>query len=59
LQQRQGEARSLAGAGLGAGEHVAALQDDRDGLRLHRGGLRVTLIGNSADQLGTQAEAFE
>jgi len=28
-------------------------------LRLHRGGLRVTLIGDSADQLGTQAEAFE
>jgi len=59
LQQRQGKARSLAGAGLGAGQNIAALQDDRNGLRLYRSGLRVTLIGNGADQLGTQAEAFE
>ena len=59
LKKRQGEARSLAGAGLGAGKYVAALQDERDRLRLYRGGLRVTLIDDSANQLGTQAKAFE
>jgi hypothetical protein len=37
VQQRQGEAGRLAGAGLCAGQQVAAVQDGRDGLLLDRG----------------------
>ena len=36
LQQRQREGRRLAGAGLGRAQHVAALQDRRDGGGLDR-----------------------
>jgi hypothetical protein len=35
------------------------IQDNRDGLCLHRRGLRVTRIGDSADELGSQAEGFK
>ena len=34
LEHRQHEGGRLAGAGLGAGEQVAAGEDERDGLRL-------------------------
>jgi len=44
---------------LRAGENIAAGENDRNGLRLDRGGLRVAFVGNSADQLGTKAERFK
>jgi hypothetical protein len=59
LQQRQGEAGGLAGAGLGAGEDIAALQDDGNGLRLDGRGLGIAFVRDGADQLGAQAEPFE
>jgi len=59
LQNRQREAGCFAGAGLGANECVFAVKDDRDGLCLDRGGLGVAGIGNSAYELGTQAERFK
>jgi hypothetical protein len=56
LQDRQGEAGGLAGAGLRGGEQVAADEDDGDGLRLDRRGNGVALLGDSAEQLGLEAE---
>jgi hypothetical protein len=52
LQQRQREAGRLTGAGLRPGHHVAPFQDDGDDAALDRGGLRVTLFGNGAQQCG-------
>ncbi len=56
LQQRQGKAGGLAGAGLGGGHGVAAFQDGgyRLGLNRRRGG--VTLLGNSTQQRIDQSE---
>src|SRR5690606_41142358 len=59
LEQRQGEAGGLAGAGLGAGEHIAALEDDGDGLGLDGGGLAVALFGYGTQQFGREAEFSE
>jgi hypothetical protein len=59
LQQRQGETGGLAGAGLRRAEQIAPGEHDRNGLRLDGGGFGVTLLGDSAEQLGRQAEAFE
>ena len=59
LQHRQREAGGLAGAGLRAGEQVAARQDDRDALRLDRRGLGVTLLRDAAQQRGREAERIE
>jgi hypothetical protein len=59
LQQRQGEAGGLAGAGLGAGEHILAGQNGRDRLALNGSGLVVALIGHGTEQFGTQAESIE
>ena len=59
LDDREDEGRGLAGAGLGAGEQVAALEDQRDGLALHRGGLGVALVGDRAKQLGREPEGIE
>ena len=59
LQQRQGETGGLAGAGLGTGENVAPLQNDRDGLALYRRGFAVALIGDSTKKFGRQAERIE
>jgi len=56
LKDRQREAGSLAGAGLRGAEKIAAGEDDGDGLRLDRGGNGVALLGDSAEQLGRQAE---
>jgi hypothetical protein len=56
LQQRQGEAGGLAGAGLRRAEQIAPGEDDRDGLRLDGCGFGVTLLGDSAGELGRQAE---
>jgi hypothetical protein len=44
---------------LGGAQQVAPAQYDRDRLQLDRGGYGVFLLRNSAQQLGTQAEAFE
>ena len=59
LEDRQRERRGLAGAGLGGGEEVAALEHEGDGLRLdgRRGG--VALLGDGAEEIGRQAEGFE
>jgi hypothetical protein len=56
LKNRQHEAGGLAGAGLRGAEQVAACQNDGNGLRLDRGGNGVALLGDSAEQLGRQAE---
>jgi hypothetical protein len=59
LEQRQGEAGGLAGAGLGAAHDVLAGHDDRDGLRLDRRRVGVTVVLYRAQQLGQQAEVIE
>jgi len=59
LQQRQGEARGLAGAGLGSAEQVPSREDDGNGLRLDGGGFCVALLRDGTKQLGQQPEAFE
>jgi hypothetical protein len=59
LQQRQRESGRLAGAGLRAGENIAARENDRNSLGLYRGGERVALVGNGADKLGTKAKRFK
>ena len=56
VKNRQREARGLAGTGLGGAQQVFAGEDDGDGLRLDGGGNGVTLLGDSAEQLGRQAE---
>ena len=59
LQQRQGEACGLAGAGLGGAQEVAAGENDGDCLLLDRGGRGVALFRDSAEQLGAKAEGFK
>jgi hypothetical protein len=59
LQNGQGEAGGLAGAGLGGGHQVAALQDDGDRLGLDRRRLGVAFFGDGAKDLGAQAEFGE
>src|SRR5450759_78465 len=54
LQERQGKARGLAGAGLGAAHDIAALQDYRNGLRLDRSGFGVAFLGDCLQQLRQQ-----
>jgi hypothetical protein len=44
---------------LRTGQYIATFEDDRNGLRLNRRGLRVAFVGNSADKLGTKAERFK
>ena len=56
LQNGQHEACRLAGAGLGAGEHIAACEDRGNGLELNGGGSVVTLIGNGTQQFGLEPE---
>ncbi len=45
--------------GLGAGEQVAALEDEGDGRALDRGGGLVPLVGDGSKQLGRQPETIE
>ena len=59
LQHRQHEGGRLAGAGLGAGEDVAALEDERDRLGLDGGGFGVALLGDGAKELGRQPKGIE
>ncbi len=48
VQDRQGEAGGLAGAGLCAGQQVATVQDGGNGLALDRGRGGITLFGHRA-----------
>ncbi|MNF95159.1 hypothetical protein D3C84_778990 [compost metagenome] len=59
LQQRQGEAGGLAGAGLCRGHQVETLEDRRDGLGLHRGGSGIAETIEGAQQGIDQAEGNE
>ena len=59
VDDRQHEGGGLAGAGLGAGEQVAALEDEGDGRALDRGGGLVPLVGDGSKQLGRQPETIE
>jgi hypothetical protein len=56
LQDWQHETGGLAGSRLCGAEKVAAGENDGNGLRLDRGGNGVALLGDSAEQLGRQAE---
>ena len=59
LQHGQHEGSRLAGARLGAGEHVATGEDERDRLGLDGGGFRVALLGDGTEELGRQPEVIE
>jgi len=59
LEHRQHEGGRLAGPGLGAGEDVATLEDERDRLGLDGGWFGVTLLGNDANELGRQPKGIE
>ena len=59
LDHGQDEGGRLAGAGLGAGEHVAPGEDERDRLGLDGCGLRVALAGYGAEEFGRQPELIE
>ncbi len=59
VQQRQGEARRLAGAGLGAAHDVASGEDDGNGLGLDRGGFGVAGIMHGPEDFGRQPEVGE
>ena len=59
LEERQDEGGGLAGPGLGAGQHVAAGQHERNRLGLHGGGLGVALRGDRAEKLGLKPELIE
>ena len=56
LQDRQGEAGGLAGAGLGATHHVLAGEYDGDCLHLDRCGRRIAGFFHGPQQLGPQSE---
>ncbi len=56
VQHRQHEAGGLAGAGLGAGEKVAALEDDGNGLQLDRGRGRVAVLVHCTQERLGEAE---
>ena len=59
VQQRQGEAGRLAGAGLSAAQDVLARDDDRDGLALNGRRLGVAGVGDGLEQFGNEAEVGE
>ncbi len=59
LQQRQGETRRLAGARLGTGKDIAALEHKGNGPGLNGSGFAVALIGHSTEQFGREAEFIE
>ncbi len=55
VDHRQGEARGLAGAGLGAAKHISALEDLGNGAGLDGGGGRVTGVDDGACDLRAEA----
>ena len=56
IEQRQRERGRLAGAGLRAGEKIAAFERDRNRGGLDRCGLRVAVFGERAQQRGREPE---
>ena len=52
VDHRQGEGGGLAGAGLGATEHVAAHQHVGNGLSLDRGGFDIANVADGAKHFG-------
>ena len=56
LQDRQGEARGLAGTGLGRGHHVTPGQHRGNGLSLDRGRLAIAFFLDCARQGRGQAK---
>src|SRR5690606_18705480 len=59
FQQGQGKTSSFASAGLGGGEDVASGQYGGNGLCLNGSRGAVTFIGNSAQNIGPQAELIK
>ena len=59
LEQWQGEAGGFAGSCLGATHEVAPLEDHGDRLRLDRGRVGITLIGDCAQQLRHKLQRSE
>ena len=59
LEHRQHEGRRLAGAGLGVGHEVPAVEDERDRLGLDGGGLGVALVRDGAEEFGREPELSE
>ena len=59
LDDREDERGGLAGPGLGAREHVATGEDERDRGRLDGRGLGVALVRDGAEELGRQPELIE
>src|SRR6185503_6438252 len=53
------ERRGLAGAGLSGGEHVAACEDEGDGLRLDGSRDDVALLLDGLEEIGREAERIE
>ncbi len=56
LQHRQHEGGGLAGAGLRAGQQVAAAQHERNRLALHGSGIGVALRRDGTEQFGRKPE---
>ena len=56
LQQWQGKSSCFTGTRLGAGHDVMTIQDNGDGLVLNGRGLVVTLLADSTQEFGRQAE---
>ena len=56
IEQRQRERRRLAGAGCGQAEHVAAREQDGDGLALNRRGFFVAERGDRGHERRGQSE---
>jgi hypothetical protein len=59
LEDGEDERGRLAGAGLGAGEKIATLEDEGDRLSLDGGGLGVALVRDGAEEFGRQPEDIE
>ena len=59
MQNRQGESRRLAGAGLCNADDIASGEGDRDGLRLDRRGCGVFLLVEGACDGVGEAEDVE
>ena len=59
LENGQDERGRLARAGLGAGEQIAALEDEGDRVALDGGGLGVALVRDGAEEFGRQPEDIE
>ncbi len=52
VEDRQRESRRLAGTGLGRREHVAAGEDQGDGLGLDGRRLRVAFLQDCLEEIG-------